>query len=399
MLSLREAQRNERLHALEVGLIAPFFVIAVQFLPVLVARLDASPLLLGVFVSGSAAALTVASALGAVWLRRFPDFTRSTVLPALVWRFVLLVVAGLLLIQARVEILVVIVVVMHLAAGLTTVGFVAFMPYTTLPERLSWLTSMRWTVLALGIMVCTALIGLILEGFQFPLNYVLVCVGATLIGALSSYALARFRPVPAVLPTGKASGAASGGFAALLRHAPARDYLWITLLAHTLFQAQVPLLTLRFVRDLGVSDADFSGYVAIFWGATGLFGLLVPRLTQWIGDLRSFALSCVGLGAQGIILGLAQTLPTTWFAGVIGGAASVLFQVTTFSLLVACAPKGHYEAFVSAHTTAVNAAALLGPLAASALNEAGLSVVSGLTLVGLARILLGGLTIWQLRLQ
>ena len=86
MISYKEALRNERLNAVEVFLATPFIVVVTQYVPVLVTRLGASPLLLGILTSGAALMLTLASALGPSWLRRVPRWRPSMGIPLMIWR-------------------------------------------------------------------------------------------------------------------------------------------------------------------------------------------------------------------------------------------------------------------------------------------------------------------------
>ncbi len=119
MISYKDALRNERWHALEVFLATPALVVIQQYVPVLVTRLGASPLLLGILTSGAALMLVLASSLGPSWLQRMPRWRPAMFIPLMLWRSVLLIIPLLLLLPAnQAQAIVLVVVMLNFAAGL-----------------------------------------------------------------------------------------------------------------------------------------------------------------------------------------------------------------------------------------------------------------------------------------
>jgi len=390
-LSYREAIRNERLNAVEVVLATPFIVLVTQYVPVLVARLGASPLLLGILTSGAALMLTLASALGPAWLRRAPDWPRNISIPLLLWRSVLILVPLLLLLPAfQAEAIVAAVVILNFAAGFSNYTFTTFLARMTLSDRLARLVSNRWTMLGIGMAAFTVILAAILDALPRPTNYAIACALASAIGMVGFGVLRRVRPAPLDAQVTVRPRAHLRDF---LLHPPARDYLLITLLAQTAVNAPGPLITLQMVRGLQATDVDFGWYLAVFWVSLAVAGLVVPQLIERSGNARVFAISCVGLGVQLVILAFAPSLPVTWIAGLVGGATSVMFQVTSYGLMVQCAPPEKFEGYVGAHSAVVNFAIFAGPLVMSALTDAGLPIVAGLLIAAVARAAAGGLSL------
>ncbi|GIV85255.1 MAG: hypothetical protein KatS3mg052_2262 [Candidatus Roseilinea sp.] len=390
-LSYKDALRNERLNAVEVLLATPFLVVVTQYVPVLVTRLGASPLLLGLLTSGAALMLTVASALGPAWLRRVPDWPRNISIPLLLWRSVLAWVPLLLFLPAfQAEAIVVVVVALNFVAGFSNYTFTAFLSRMTLPDRLARLVSNRWTMLGIGMAVFTVILAAILDAFPRPVNYVIVCALSLAISLVGFFVLRQVRPLPL---DSQAATRPRARLRDLLAHPPARDYLLITLLAHTAVNAPGPLITLQMVRVLQATDVDFGWYLAVFWVSLAAFGLFVPQWTERFGNGRVFAAACVGMGGQMVILALAPALPMTWVAGFIGGAASVMLQVTAYGLMVQCAPPERFEGYVGAYTAAVNFAVFAGPLMMSAMINAGLPIAAGLWIAAVARAGAGALSL------
>lgn len=391
MISYKEALRNERWHALEVFLATPALVVIQQFVPVLVTRLGASPLLLGILVSGGAIMLVLASSLGPLWLQRMPRWRPAMFIPLMLWRSVLLAIPLLLLLPAaQAEAIVFTVVLLNFAAGLSNYTFTSYLPRMTLPDRLARLVSTRWTMLGIGMALFTVVLAAMLDYFAIPVNYAIVCALAFAIGLAGAWCLMQTKPEP-INQTGK--GRPRARVREILAYGPARNYLLVTLLAQIALNAPGPLVTLQMVRVLGATNVEIGWYLGIFWVSVAAFGLIMPALVERFGNTKIFAAGCIGLGLQMVILVLATSLPVTWLAGFVGGVSSVMFQVTGFGLVVQSAPPEKYEGFVGIHQTVVNASIFIGPLLMTALINIGLSITVGLLIAAVARAVAGVLAL------
>lgn len=391
MISYKDALRNERWHAAEVFLATPALVVIQQYVPVLVTRLGASPLLLGLLTSGAAVMLVLASSLGPLWLQRVPRWRPAMLIPLMLWRSALLAVPLLLLLPAgQAEAIVALVVLLNFAAGFSNYTFTSWLPRMTVPDRLARLVSIRWTMLGLGMALFTVILAALLDAFRIPLNYAIVCMLAFAIGIAGAWCLMQTKPEPL---TKGGKGKPRAKVREILAHVPARKYLLITLLAQIALNAPGPLVTLQMVRVLGATNVEFGWYLAIFWISLAAFGLVVPALVDRFGNTKIFAAGCIGLGVQIAILALAPSLPVTWIAGFVGGITSVMFQVTGFGLVVQSAPAEKYEGFVGVHQTVVNFSIFIGPLLMTALINMGLSIAVGLLIAAVARVVAGVLAL------
>ncbi len=373
-----EASRNERISQFELFFAAPFIIITASYVPVLAARLDASPLLLGAITSGSAAVLAIASALGRWWAARKLSDKARLLVPMIIHRTQLLWIPLLLLLPAlRAEAIAAMVMVLSLFGGLANVTFAMLMPRMTNRDRLSYLVSSRWTMLGVAMAIFTPALAWVLDRLPIPLNYAVVCGIAGLFTALNTGLLTRVRLAPrsAVEPNNDAPRLSSRE---VLLYRPALSYILVTFAMHFAINAAAPLVTLRLVRDLQATDSDFGWYTAAVWAAIAVVGLIAPRIVRALGMGRLFAISGAVFAFQALLMALSGSIPVTWVAGAINGIATVLFQVTAFGLLTETAPPGNYENYVPLHTTVVNLAIFSAPLVMTGLVSLGLSIQLGL---------------------
>ncbi len=374
----RQIRRNERLFIIQVMWVMPFVVIQQQYVPVLATRLGASPLLLGVLTSGSALALTAASVLARWYLQRAPNAMRALIAPVFLSRLSLaLIPLVLLLPDHQAEALVAAALAINLVIGIVQVTFFAFLPKVTLSERIAVLMGGRWTGLGLAMAIGTPAMAVILDRLEMPVNYVAACGVVIAAGIVEIFIFSAVKPLPAPARS-PARQSAARDLGDILKHGPAARYLVVTLAAQLALNASAPLIPLKLVRELGASDTAYGWYITVYWLAVAAMGAVIPRLVRRFGNQRMFALGGAGIGAQMLMLALAQDLPATWAAGAIGGLASGLFQVTAFGLVVENAPPDRYESFVSAQLSVANFAIFAGPLLMSGLLSAGLSVGMGL---------------------
>ncbi|MCS7060257.1 MAG: MFS transporter [Anaerolineae bacterium] len=389
---VRQIRRNERLFILQVLWVMPFVVIQQQYVPVLATRLGASPFLLGMLTSGSALMLTASSVLARWYVQRAPNGMRTLILPVFLSRAALLLIpAALLLPGYQAEALVLTALAINFIIGIVQVTFFAFLPKVTLAERTAVLMSGRWTGLGLAMAVGTPVMALILDHLSMPLNYFVACSAAVAAGVIEIFIFAAVKPLPApTKPPTRQS--ALKDMRDILRHAPAARYLGVTLAAQLALNAAAPLIPLKLVRELNASDTAYGWYITIYWLALASAGVFIPRLTRRFGNRRLFALGSAGIGAQMLLLAVAQDLSLSGWAGAIGGLASGLFQVTAFGLVRESAPPGRYESFVSAQLSVSNFAIFAAPLLMSGLLSAGLSVGGGLLICAAGNFLAGTLS-------
>jgi DHA1 family tetracycline resistance protein-like MFS transporter len=198
--------------------------------------------------------------------------------------------------------------------------------------------------------------------------------------------LMKMRPIPLQAPGASKPRAK---VSEIMAYRSARNFLFVALLANIAVNAPGPLITLQMVRVLNATNVEYGWYLAIFWVSVAVFGLFTPWLVERFGNTLVFAAACIGLAVQLVILALAPSLPVTWIAGFVGGVTVVMFQVTSYALMVQCAPPDKYEGYVGLYTTSVNFAVFAGPFAITALVGAGMPISTGLLICAVARALAG----------
>lgn len=389
-LPLPQALRNERLSQLEIFLIAPYLIVTASYVPVLAARLGASPLLLGALTSLPAIAVALGATLGRAWTTRPGSANAKIIVPALIFRTQLLWIPLLLFLPAwRAEALTLVVVIVSIFAGVANVAFTILMPRLTNRDRLSYLVSSRWTALGIGMAVFTPLLAALLDALAMPVNYIVVCAVTAVFAIVNLVILGKVRY--ASRPAAPAEQASRrGNVRRVLRHRPALAYILMTFAAYFAQTAAAPLITLRLVRDLGVSNSDFGWYTAITWAAIALVGVLAPRLVAALGTGRLFALSGLVFALHALVLALGASLGWVLLSGAVNGLATVLFQVTAFSLLTDTAPPDNFEGYVPLQSLAINLAIFSAPLVMTAMVSAGVTAQAGLLICVLLRAAFGG---------
>lgn len=389
-LSYKQARHNERWNGVEILLAAPFIVVSQQYIPVMITRFGGSALLLGAVTSGSALMLTLASALAPRYLARAGTYYRAMGVSLSIFRSVMAIIPLMLLLPAyRAEAAVLALVLLSFFSGLANMSLTSYLPKMTFPDRLSELVSRRWVLLGVGMTIFTPLIAWVLDHFAQPTNYIVACLIALVIGYAGVWAVLRIRPVPdGVLQ----KEAVKSGLRELLSHKPARLYLLLTLLVHLALNAPAPLITLHMVRGLGATDTEFGWFLAIFWAALTVTGLVTGRVIRRIGNRKAFSFSNLGLAMQVLVIALAPTLPVTWIGALVGGVASVFFQVSAYALIVEFAPRERYGAYLSVYSSLVNFCIFAAPLAMTALvDQAWISISGGLLVSVVLRALAGAL--------
>jgi MFS family permease len=375
-ISFKQSQSNFRWNAIELLFAAPFIVVMQQYVPVLIARLGASPLLLGLVTSGAALMLTFAATLAPRWMRIMRTYGRSIGVSLLIFRSIMIAIPLLLLLPRwNAEAIVLLTIALNLFGGFANMTLTSYLPRMALPDQLAQLVSVRWIALGVCMAVFTPIIAWVLDHFAQPTNYIVACAGAFVFGMIGILALQRIKPVPDTAQS--KARLSTEGRSTLLAHPRARLYLLITLLVHLSINAPGPLITLQMVRELKATDSEFGWYLAIFWISLAAAGLLAPRVIRRYGNPLAFAFSTIALAGQVIILALAPNLPVTWIAGFLGGVASVFFQVSGFALVIECAPPDKYESYLSLYMTVVNFCIFAAPLFTSAIVTAGWVTIFG----------------------
>jgi MFS family permease len=390
-------RRNERLSYLQLIWATPYLIVLQQYIPVLTTRLGASALLIGLLSSGAALMLTIGTAVARLWVRRAPADMRILVYPGILARSIVLWVPFVLFLgNHQAEWLVAGTLFCNLFIGVMQVPFLSTLSRLTTPERVPTMISGRWSVLGIGMTIGIPLIATVLDAFPLPYNYVLVCSFATLTSICESLTFLHWKPRP-IATAQTIHQSARTDLREIRNHPPARRYLFLTFLVNFGLSSISPLVPLQIVRQLQATNVEYGWYSTMAWLAIALTGLIRPKLIQRYGNGTLYALAGIGLALEALTLGLAQSLPTTWLAGAIGGIATALFQVTAFSLISENAPPGHYEGYVGIQSSVGNFAIFAAPLITSGMISLGFPLSYTLFLCAATRASAGVLSFLAIR--
>ncbi len=393
----QQVRRNERMNFLQLIWATPYLIVLQQYIPVLTTRLGASALLIGLLSSGAALMLTIGTAVARLWVQRAPADMRAVVYPAVFARSIVLWVPMILFLgNHQAEWLVGGTLFCNLFIGIMQVPFLSVLSRVTLPERVPAMISGRWTVLGMGMSIGIPIIALVLDSFPLPWNYVFVCSFATLTSIGEGFTLLRWKPRP-LASMQHAHHSARADIHEIRHHAPAMRYLFLTAVANFGLSSISPLVPLQIVRHLQATNVQYGWYSTMSWLAIALTGVIRPKLIRRYGNGPLYALAGIGLALEALTLGLAQSLPLTWLAGAIGGAATAMFQVTAFGLIGESAPRDHYEGYVGIQSSVGNFAIFAAPLITSGLISVGLPLGYTLIFCAVVRAVAGMLSYLAIR--
>lgn len=400
VMPYRQARRNELMNFIQLIWAAPYIIILQQYIPVLVTRLGASAILLGLLSSGAALMMTLAAFLSRWWLSKSPPDMRSIIIPFFGARGIVLWVPLVLgLADHKAEWLVAGTIISNLFLGFVSVAFFSVLPRLTTPDRVSTMVSGRWAVLGICMAAGVPIMAAVLDAFPMPLNYIIACGLATATTVGEYFTFRQWRPRPAApKPTATAASFRSD-MVRIWRHTPSRRYLVTAIVAQFGLNSMVPLVPLQIIRNLEATNLQFGWYSAILWLSIAITGLVRPWLIQRFGNGRLYAAAGIGMALEAITLGAATTLPTTWIAGALGGISLGLFQVTAFGLMIESAPSDHYESFVSILSSVTSFALFLSPLVVTGLINLGVSLSLAFVLSASIRGIAGILAFSQLYLK
>ena len=388
--------RNVLVDGVGVGLVVGIS----QFLPVFLARLGASSVLIGLITSLPA----LTGALLAVPVSRFLERQRNIVPWYSGMRFWVLlsyVIFGLLPFLFPLSYIPVLVIgiwaLVTIPSTFVNVAFTVVMGGVAGPSRRFYLMSLRWSSLGITTAISVTLAGQLLNRIAFPLNYQIVFIGS-FVGGLLSFLFSRSITLPdnpplvePPQPTAARSSwrsrlsSAIGGLSSM---PPLfARFVWSSFLFRCGVAMALPLFPLYWVRQVQASDAWIgtinTANSAVLLIAYFVWSQLVRRRSVgWVLIASSLGMACYPL--------LAATTTNLWalvlFAG-LAGFASAGNDLVTFDLVLSSAPKEHQTVYVGLYQTMQNLALLMMPLVGTLLGDAlgygtALLVAGGVRLCG-----------------
>jgi MFS-type transporter involved in bile tolerance (Atg22 family) len=368
------------------------------FLPVFLARLGASSLLVGLITSLPA----LTGALLAVPIGRFLERQRNIVpwysgmRVFVLWSYAIF---GLLPFLIPLELVPWTVIAIWALATMPStfvnVAFTVVMGGVAGPKNRFAVMSLRWSSLGAVTAITVTLVGLTLEQFSFPLNYQIVFIGS-FFGGLLSFLFSRSIALPdnasaeapeVKAPLGQRLRAALGAAA---EHPAFARFTASAFVFRCGVAMSIPLLPLYWVREVGASDS----WIGII--STANSGVLLVAYWIWSTLSRRIGVGGVLLatsfGMALYPLAVASTesvLLLAVFAGCVGFFAAGN-DLVNFDLVLSTIPREHQATYVGAYQTLQNTALFIMPLVGTLIADAA-GIRTGLIIAGVLRLIGAGL--------
>ena len=383
--------RNVLIDGIGVGIVTGISV----FLPIFLARLGASSLLVGLITSLPA----LAGALFALPIGRFLEQQRNIVVWYSGMRFWVLIsyaVFGCLPFILPLNIvpwtIIILWALVTIPSTFVNVAFTIVMGDVAGPQRRYALMSMRWSSLGLATAVTVATVGVVLELFPFPFNYQVVFIGSV-VGGLLSFFFSRSITLPDRNPTPRQHGAESLRDALHQAPLPFVQYALSAFVFRSGIAMAIPLIPLYYVREAGLNDA-WIGLISMIGNSVLLIAYAVwsagvPRLGNrgvLLASSFGMALYPFGLAATDMPLILA----------VLAGIANFCVagnDLVNFDLVLSTIPAERQATYIGVFQTLQNLALFVMPLIATLLADH-IGITATLLVAGLIRLLGVALFAW-----
>lgn len=382
-------QRSVVIDGIGVGIVGGI----ATFLAVFLARLGASPLLVGLLTSMPAfTGLLLAIPVGRMLERQkdiVPWYSRARV-----WVQATYALTGLLpfiIPIAYVPIAVIVIwAIATIPQTIVNITFTVVMGAAAGPQRRQQLMSWRWSTLGAATALSVAGAGWFLEQYRFPLNYQIVFLVSFLGGMLSFFFSSRI-----AIDTVPNTQAHKTGLRALLtesvgmlREVPAFSrYITATFVFNCGIWMAMPLFPLYWVRVVKASDFSIGLVNTVNSGVLLIAYFVWARVTAKRGNLPVLFASTIALSLYPLLTGMTESIVLitilAGLAGFIGSGKDLVF----FDLALETMPRDRVPSFVALQQltgyVATLAMPLVGTFLATQFNyHIALYVAGGLRLAG-----------------
>lgn len=358
----------------------------IAFLPILLARLGAAAVTVGLLTSLPALVTILVALPAAGMVMRWRDLVRMSARCFYLLRlsYPPIAAAAVLLDPALAPWLIVI--IWGLTAIPGTLGNTVF--YDVLaeavpPRRRARVNGLRWALLGMLSAVSVSLFGQALERLPWPANYLLLFAICFAAGIASTWFYSRLEiPLREPAPPSPAPDSLRARLAELVE--PFRNGSGFFTFSLVTFVLRLGLFlpsgvfSIFLVRSLGVSDAWIGGRLTLenvaltvgyyFWG----------RMANRLGHARLLILAALaGAGAYALVS--ATTPATIWFllvTALVWGFFASSIDISLFEWLLEVMPADERPRYVALNTLLMNLVASVGPVAGAAIaDRAGIPAV------------------------
>lgn len=386
-----QEDRNARLLYLNTALVGVEAGGIMAFLAVFLARLGATPTLVGWLTSAPALLAILLLIPGAMVAERYSDQVKVRNVYVAVVRigFLLCAVAPWVVPEEHLIVaLVAIWTLKTLPEVVAIPSWTAVMARAISPRRRAQINGTRWALLSLVSAGSSALFGWLLDQIAFPLNYQVVFLISFALSSLDIVFFARLQVAPLERLARGQARTLWGRFAEYLRpvahYRPFLVFLSATMLYRLALNLPVPLFSLFWVHDLQAPDTLIGLRGTVGYAALVVGYVLWGRLAGRVGHRRVLTWSALGLGLYPIMTALSPTAPWLLPAAFVWGITAAGVDIGLFDLMLAACPEQRQPLFAAVWSMAANAAIFAGPLLGAALSNA-TTIATALIIAGIAQ--------------
>lgn len=351
----------------------------ITYLPVFLARLGASPFMMGLFTSGQFLLGSVTYIPGGAYAERHGNQVRLTNISSVAARSVYLLIALLPFFLAPPDIVPAVIVAWTLMA----VPLAVFVPsfFTVLQQavplsRRSQFLGVRWAMMTVVSAVSILAFGLLLDHTPLPGGYQIVFAVSFLAGLMHVVNFSRVK-VPSFVRAADA-GDAAGDLPTRVRRfvRPLVEsrlfvrYSLATVGFRIALYLPYSLFSIYWVNDLHASDTVIGLRGGVGYAVLALGYILWGRWSQRWGDRIVLLVSGLAFGCYPLVTALLPTMEWLPLAAVVWGLAGSGIDIGLFTMMMAVSPEDKRPRFIAATYVLSSITSFIGPMLGAALAEA-----------------------------
>ncbi len=367
----------------------------ITYLPVFMARLDASAEQIGLLTSIPAIVSMIVLIPAGLLAERFPDQVRLRGRGGFLMRlsFLLLSIAPWVFATSAIPtVAIVLWSLQALGLAVTNSAWMTVMTDAIPARQRPRLNSIRWAMLSVVSAVLATVFGAMLDRIAFPLNYQTLFLVSFAGALLNLYFFSRIQVPPLQTKPkgswriGNLGKGARSYLSSITECGEFVRFLAATTALRVALNMAVPLFSLYWVNDLGATD----GWIGLR-GTAGHATLVVGYLIwgKIVGHLKHRRVLFISVLLHGLYListGLISSAPWLLPVAVIWGLAASGLNIGLFDLMLAAAPKDRMSRLSSVLLLVSNAAAFVGPILGVMLSNA-TSIRTALLAIGVVQVL------------